>query len=43
MEFYRFFIENPTAKNSEAADHFRVSVGTVKTIKHRIKNTPGAA
>ena len=43
MEFYRFFIENPTAKNSEAADHFRVSVGTVKKIKHRIKNTPGAA
>lgn len=43
MELYRFFIENPKATNREAADLLKVSVGTIKTMRHRIKNTLGAA
>lgn len=43
MEVFKFFVENLGAKNREAADHFGISVGAIKKIKNRIKNTLGAA
>ena len=42
-ELYKFFISNPGATNPQAARTLGVSVGTVKSLRHRIKNTPGIA
>lgn len=42
-ELFEFFIENPTAKNADAARALGVAEGTVKSIKNRIKNRIDAA
>ncbi len=40
-ELFRFFVDNPGATNAEAAQALGVAVGTVKSLKYRIGNTPG--
>jgi DNA-binding CsgD family transcriptional regulator len=42
-ELLRVFIDNPGATNAEAGRRLGIAVGTVKSLKHRIKNTLGAA
>ena len=42
-ELFSFFVDNPGATNAEAAQALGVAVGTVKSMRHRIKNTPGIA
>jgi hypothetical protein len=42
-ELFRFFVDNPGATNAEAAQALGVAVGTVKSMRHRIKNTPEIA
>lgn len=37
-ELFEFFIENPTARNADAARALGVAEGTVKSLKNRIKN-----
>jgi DNA-binding CsgD family transcriptional regulator len=39
-ELYKFFVDNPGATNVEAAQRLGVALGTVKSLKHRITNTP---
>jgi DNA-binding CsgD family transcriptional regulator len=38
-ELFGFLVDNPGATNSEAAQTMGIAVGTVKSLKHRIKNT----
>lgn len=38
-ELFRFFVHNPGATNAEAAHGLGVAVGTVKSMRHRIKKT----
>lgn len=43
MDLYEFYLDNPNATHQQAADGIGASVGTVKKLKNRIKNTIGAA
>jgi DNA-binding CsgD family transcriptional regulator len=38
-ELYKFFVDNPGSTNAQAAQSLGIAVGTVKSLKHRIKNT----
>jgi DNA-binding CsgD family transcriptional regulator len=38
-ELYKFFVDNPRSTNVQAAQTLGIAVGTVKSLKHRIKNT----
>lgn len=42
-ELFKFFIENPEARNAEAARVLGIAVGTVSSLKSRIKDALGAA
>jgi DNA-binding CsgD family transcriptional regulator len=42
-ELYKFFVDNPGSTNARAAQRLSIAVGTVKSLKHRIKNTAGIA
>jgi len=42
-ELFKFFVHNPGATNAQAARALGIAIGTVKSLKHRIKNTPNIA
>ena len=42
-ELFTFFVDNPDATNPQAAQALGVAVGTIKSMRYRIKNTPGIA
>ena len=42
-ELFTFFVDNPGATNPQAARALGVAVGTIKSMRYRIKNTPGIA
>lgn len=42
LELFAFFLENPNATKKQAADHFDISIHTVKSLERRYRRTLGA-